>query len=344
MVANNSLGFGDFDKDDINEMLIASELNSFNSGRLLIYHAPIGDDPSLKEISNGKIVTLKKYDNSTLSVSPQRMQQVINDVKEIAPANDYGLILWSHANGWLQNGITSKSIIPNESKKPLTFGDDRGNHMNITTLSDVISDEGFSFIYFDCCLMASIEVVYQLRYATPYIIASATETPADGMPYDYNLPLLFADTAKLKEACISTFDYYNCQNGSLKSCTISLIDTRNIEDLAQATAAIYSTHPATPEFFTPQKFTLDTNCYHFDFKQYIEVLSQNTPSLFNEWEKALEKVVLYKNQTPYMWNMLKIDHHCGLSTFILENSEYSNIKNYSQLQWWNDVANKLWQN
>ena len=68
------------------------------------------------------------------------------------------------------------------------------------------------------------------------------------------------------------------------------------------------------------------------------------PSLLNEWEKALEKVVLYKNQTPYMWNMLKIDHHCGLSTFILENSEYSNIKNYSQLQWWNDVANKLWQN
>ena len=81
MVANNSLGFGDFDKDDINEMLIASEINNFNSGRLLIYHAPIGDDPSLKEISNGKIVTLKKYDNSTLSVSQQRMQQVITPFK-----------------------------------------------------------------------------------------------------------------------------------------------------------------------------------------------------------------------------------------------------------------------
>lgn len=344
MVANNSLGYGDFDKDDISEMLVASGQNDFNSGRLLIYHAPVGENPSLKEISNGEVIIRKKYDQSTLSVTQQRMQQVINDVKEFAPAYDYGLILWSHANGWLQNGITSNSITKNSTKKPLTFGDDRGNGMNITTLSDVISDEGFSFIYFDCCYMGSIEVAYELRNATPYIVASAAETPADGMPYDYNLPLLFADTVKLKEACMTTFDYYNCQNGSQRSCVISLIDTRYIDELAQATAAIYSTHPTTPKSFIPQKFTLDTNCYYFDFKQYIEALSQNSPSLLNEWEKALDKVILYKNQTPYMWNMLKLNYHCGLSTFILESPEYANIKNYNQLQWWNDVANKLWDN
>lgn len=347
MVAGNSLGTGNYDTADINEMIAASETNSFNNGRLIIYHAPNKSNPSLKEIINGKVVILKEYDQSTTSVEQQRMQQVIDDTKKLAPAKDYGLILWSHANGWLQNGLVEKDFkqqIENlYINNFLTFGEDQGKCMNITTLANILNDENFRFIYFDCCYMSSIEVIYQLRNATPYIIASAPETPADGMPYEQNIPLLFADTPKLKEACTTTFDYYNNQKGAFRSCAISLIDTRHINKLAQATASIYEQHPTLPDDFAPQKYTLDANCYYFDFGQYIKTLSLNYPSLLKEWEDALNQVVIYKVATPYMWNTLKLEHHSGLSTYILNGPEYSAIKNYYQLQWWRDVAHKLWE-
>lgn len=345
MIAGNSLGASNYDIEDINEMVAASENNTFNGGRLIIYHAPFGKNPSLKEIKDGKIITLREYDQSSLSVERQRMQKVIDDTKNLAPAKDYGLILWSHGNGWLQNGLATKNISRNgfsSPSTPLAFGEDQGMTMNITTLADILNDENFIFIYFDCCYMSTIEVVYQMRNTTPYIIASAPETPADGMPYEQNIPYLFADTPMLKEACATTFDYYNCKNGMLRSCAISLIDTRHINELAQATLSIYESHPTLPEDFSPQKYTLDSNCYYFDFGQYIEALSYSQPNLFKIWEEALNKVVIYKAATPYMWNQLRLEHHCGLSTYILKSEEYSAIKNYNQLQWWADIASKLW--
>lgn len=350
MVANNSLGVSNFDSNDLQEMVEAANNDLFNNGRLLVYHAPTNQNPTLVEIAKDKITTLKQYDQSLLSVSSQRMQQVINDVKSIAPALDYGLVLWSHANGWLQTGIESNTILSvaknispvTFTMQPMAFGEDQGKSMNITTLAEVVDDEGFSFIYFDCCYMATIEVVYQLRNATPYIIASAPEIPANGMPYEQNLPLLFADVPKLQEACINTFDYYNSQNGLLRSCAISLIDTKYIEELAQVTSVIYEMKNSLPEDFEPQKFTLDSKCYYFDFGQYVTALSQDNLQLLSQWNEALNKVVIYKASTPRMWNQLKLDWHSGLSTYILENATDFTTKGYDQLQWWKDVAYKQW--
>ena len=243
IVANNSLGAENYDETDINEMILASQNNNFNNGRLIIYHAPLGSKPTLKEIVDGKIITLKEYNTSLSSVERKQMQQVINDTKLIAPAKDYGLILWSHANGWLQTGINEGATPPIKydkgNKSTLAFGDDQGKQMNITTLAQILENEKFSFIYFDCCYMATIEVMYELCHTTDYIIASATEIPADGMPYEQNLPLLFSDTALLELACANTFDYYNCKNGLLRSCAISLIDTHHIKELGEITAQIY---------------------------------------------------------------------------------------------------------
>lgn len=343
IVATNSLGYANNDLYDINEMLEASKYNDFNNGRLIIYHATIGQKTALKEIKQGKIHTLKEYDQSVSSVDPQRMQQVINDTKKIAPANDYGLILWSHANGWLQTGDNA-TISIKQTKKPLAFGVEYGKHMNITTLARVINDENFSFIYFDCCNMASIEVAYELRHATPYIIASATEVPSDGMPYEQNIPLLFSDSNKLKDVCINTFDFYNCQSGWQRTCTISLIKTDFLDELAQATASIYSDFNTLPNGFSPQRFILDATCYFFDLEHYVKALIPENHHLLNQWLDILDKVVIYKAATPQLWEELDLTHHCGLSTYILDNNNNATTHGYNQLEWYNDVASKLFTN
>lgn len=345
IVANNSLGVDNYDEADINEMILASQNNNFNNGRLIVYHAPLGKNPILKEICDGKTITLKEYDASLSSVERQQMQQVINDTKCLAPAKDYGLILWSHANGWLQTGINEEATPPikhhKKSKSLLAYGDDQGKHMNITTLAQILENEKFSFIYFDCCHMATIEVMYELYNTTNYIIASATEVPGEGMPYEQNIPLLFADTADLVQVCANTFDYYNSQNGYLRSCAISLIDTRHIKELGEITAKIYRSNNILPIDYIPQKFSLDTNCYYFDFGQYVEALSRNNPLLLDTWLAAMDKSIIYKAATPFMWNLLKIDHHSGLSTYIIQEINQSETKGYNQLKWWNEVAHNL---
>lgn len=343
MVATNSLGAGNEDIKDINEMLEASNTNTLNNGRLLVFHASLNSNPTLKEIKNGEIKILKKYDQSILSVEQERMQQVIDDTKQLAPAKEYGLILWSHANGWLQTGINSLKNTP-PTKTPLAFGEDCNKNMNITTLANVINDENFSFIYFDCCNMASIEVVYELRHSAPYIIASVTEVPGNGMPYEQNIPLMFSNPIELQKVCINTFDYYNCQKEQMRTCTISLIKTEFLDELAQATASIYSNYNKVPDDFEPQKFILDNTCYFFDFEHYIKALTPPNDNRLSSWLNTLNKTVIYKASTPKLWDMLDLTHHCGLSTFILDDITKSTVKGYNQLQWYNDVASKLFIN
>ena len=107
MVSNNDLGEKGFDNNDIAEMRLAAQAGGLNGGRLIIYHAPCDNQtPVLKGITAEGIVELKKYDQENLSVSASRMKQVI------APAKSYGIILWSHSSGWIQDGIAEAQAAP----------------------------------------------------------------------------------------------------------------------------------------------------------------------------------------------------------------------------------------
>jgi len=81
------------------------------------------------------------------------MKQVLNDIIQMYPAQEYGLILWSHGTSWLPAGSSLRS-----------FGEDSGEQMNIPDLAENLPIK-FDFILFDACLMVSVEVVYDgIRY------------------------------------------------------------------------------------------------------------------------------------------------------------------------------------
>lgn len=339
MVADNSLGSQQSDLDDIKEMVAAAAHGDLGNSRLLVYRSARNADGtsivnSMFEITSGGQVEVKKYDNSELSVSYARMKRVIADAKAMAPADVYGLILWGHGSGWLQNGVDEPGL------SALSFGgDSRSRWMNITTLREVISGEEFDWLYFDCCYMASVEVVYELRDVVDYIVGSATELPGDGMPYDKNLRCLMPRNSDLLQACSNTFNLYDTKLGDSRTCTMSLIDTSGLDRLAAVTREIYGLHSDVPAGFSPQKFMIGSNCTYFDFQQYVQALSADSPALADEYEAAMAGVVKYAAATPYIWNTVKLTNHCGLSTFILKDNVSAYDKNnYSQLQWWNDVA------
>lgn len=342
MVATNNLGTGGFDDSDLREMAKAAEAGDFGDGRLVVYHAS-SNGVVLKEITAEGCDTLKIYEKGQVSVTIDRMREVINDTKEFAPAKDYGLVLWSHASGWLQDGIVEESV-------PLrSFGQDGSidsKKMNITSLAEATKDAKLSFIYFDCCYMGSIEVAYEMRHSASYMVMSPAEIPANGMPYDLNLKHLLNTNINLEEALIaaatSTFNSYNdvFEKGDCPN-TMAVIKTEGLEQLATATRQIYERAPFTRDTeIDYQKYSPRYTKYYYDYGQYVESLCIDT-QLLRLWHEALANTVRYASASPWIWSSFPVEHYSGLSTYILDNEAAGTVKDYNTLQWYKDVASTL---
>lgn len=367
IVASNSLN-GE-DDGDIQEMQEAAKDNVFGDGRLLVYHQKYESygTPVLKEIKSGSgdIDTLVTYDNNTSSVSPERMKQVITDMKSEAPADDYGIVLWSHSDGWIVRNPSSSSSTStvsgtssNGGISTRAFGEEiigsTKKYMDISQLCDALEGENFSFVYFDCCYMACVEVLYEMREITPYVVGSTIEVIAEGMPYDLTLPYFFSSgDADLIGAVNANFDYIKAMTDERQTGAFGVFDMSKIQALADATRNLYSYHPVTPEDFEPQKFMYERTCYYFDFQHIIDNLNLTEDidsSILTAFEEArqtvkdaLEDAVIYKVNTDYIWPgnyycEVKLDHFCGMSSYYITEQSQSTTKNYNETAWWNDVA------
>lgn len=342
MVANNNLGSNDFDAADIAEMKRAAKNGDIADGRMVVYHAGYNSAPVLMEITAGGADTLKIYDRSVLSVEAARMGDVFADLKKLAPADDYGLVLWSHGTGWIHDGIAGDS-------RKRSFGLENGRTMNTSTLASVIAAApvDFSFLYFDCCYMMSVETLYELRNAVPLVAGSATELPSPGQRYDLNVSRFFAmPQADITGAATNTFNEYNSFFGSDRTCTMSVVNTAGIAALASATRAVYEAcGGGIPAGYTPQRFswTSVASCRYFDMRDYIHSLCESAgrDDLRTAFDEAFDAAVLYAAATPKLWNAVDLDRHNGISTFILTGPDAVNTGNYNQLEWYADVASAI---
>lgn len=350
MLASNNLGsaYNNFDELDLEEMLTGAQNGALGNGRLLVYHADYSGDPEMKEVTAEGINVLKTYTDGNLSVSSARMTDVIDDMKALAPADDYGIILWGHATGWLQDGIddpADKSKASADDGLCYSYGYDheKKNWMNTSTLARTLDGKGFSFVYFDCCLMASIEALYELQHAAPRMVASSTEVPGYGMPYQLTLPYLFAaGEADLEGASRTYFKYYKENPGKADGCpvTTAVITTGKINDLAAATREIYEQAAYTcPPGYTGQLLYINNNYY--DFEHYVKSLAGEDNPLYAKWRAALDQVVGYKDATEYIWDIRPITYFCGLSTFVIKSPADASKNNYNTLKWFDDIASAL---
>ena len=344
MIATNNLGTNNFDYDDIREMLDGASAGSIaDDSRWLIYHAPAyGYAPRLIEFTSTDTLTLKQYESGG-SATYDRIREVLDDMAAMAPADKYGLVLWSHGSGWIANGI--EEDLPDEPyAQTLSFGSDNGKRMNISTLRAAVKGRGIDYIYFDVCHMCSVEVVYELRDAVDFIVASPSETPAAGMRYDLNMaPLCDGSKDALIHAADNTFKEYNSMTDLYsRTCTMSVVATNGLERLASATAAIYDLT------YLPHPGEKVTNYYgttrqgdFIDFGEYVNALANAEdvdPRLINEFNAALDQVILYKAATQYLWGQWPIHTASGLSTYVFNEPESFTAKGYDTLHWAIDVV------
>ena len=195
------------------------------------------------------------------SADPATLNEVLKYVDAKFPSESYGLVLWSHGSGW-QLSTHVQNTLESSKSRPYSFGvdvgaagnmeddtDSRGRmgvQMDIADMATAIAKSGvhLDFIFFDACEMQDIEVAYELKDVTDYVIASATLTSAYGAEYTNFIPhALFAypfnDANAIKMASQYYFDAVS--NESLRDYygdmgnVNSVIKTSELENLAAVT-------------------------------------------------------------------------------------------------------------
>jgi len=287
-----------------------------NNMRLLVYWDQSLNGAKLIEIDPRKGSTideqpvLKVYGEEN-SASAEVLRRVIQETKELAPANSYGLVLWSHGLGWLpkSRSLYSKS-----------FGVDHSQEIDLPDLAAALEDGDFEYILFDACLMGGVEVCYELRHKCKYIIASPHEVLVESFPYDAIVPSLWGGEEELRAICTAYYDYYQQKSGGERSATVALIRTSELDALYNLCSEILTGKLAEVQvlgqnevYFYHTPNSSPYNKISFDLDDFIACVA--TAEQYTAFAAQLDKVVLKTCATAKFYNedILKF---CGLSVYI----------------------------
>ena len=261
---------------------------------------------------------VKQYP-SQLSVDKSVMTQVLKDMIAVSPTERVGLVAASHGSAWTNSIFMSRS-----------FGQDgkgTDNTMLVSDMADAMKATGkkFDFLLFDACFMGTAEVCYDLRDVADYQIVSVMEVPAYGFPYESSLDYLYEGTVDgYKKICQAYIDFYQerYENGDYAWGTIALVDSKEMEGLADATRAEIVEHKDVlgndfDESDIQEYGKQGGRGIAYDLGQLMAVLNNGT--MPNAFADQLNKTVLYKscleiaNPSSY-----KVDaaNYCGLGVYI----------------------------
>lgn len=351
---------------NIDNMCEGISYGTLGANRVLFFMHPSSSSglmPYIGEITSSGEEVLYTYSSEINSLDPSIMKEIIADLKSLAPADGYGLILSSHASGWMfsdvgirssenraldsYEGVLSPTGIPVEDDYydyPATksFGNSTYQsvyyEMDIPVLKGALEDNGFEYILFDCCYMGNIESIYELKDKANYIIGSATEIISTGFPYDRCLQYLNGENYDLDLACENYYEYYNSLSGTKKSATIALYDCSQLSSLASCTQKIVSENSDKIDALDVddlQCFDRYTYSFIYDMDDYISNIA--TTEQYSEFTEALSKVVISKYNTSYFL-YYAINKFCGVSASVPGKINYGLADNYYEtLDWYKDV-------
>ena len=285
--------------------------------RVLVYLMPSPTEASLFELTyeNGTTVrtVLTNYSNPVFTTA-HGITSILKDVIRFAPADRYAMIIGGHGMGWLP--VESTDVNQRSYQKqhweyenvPLTrfFGGTTAEYQtDIVTLAAGIYNAGIKmeYILFDDCYMASVEVAYDLKDVTDYLIASPTEIMAHGFPYDIIGKYLIGEV-NYQAICDGFLEFY--QNYTTMPCgTIGIIKCDELDNLASVMKEINQKYVFNPLLLdSVQPLDGYSPVIFFDFGDYVTKLCPDS-LLLQRFNTQLDRTVppqLRKN-TPYYYTM-----------------------------------------
>lgn len=100
-------------------------------------------------------VMVKRWQNDEDSASPAFFEELLSFIKRFYPSDEYGMVLWSHATGWVPPSLALTRNAKRLHAKPLSFGiddgedfgSDNGSEMEIRDMAVVMKKAGFHARY-----------------------------------------------------------------------------------------------------------------------------------------------------------------------------------------------------
>ena len=352
---------------DLNEMKLGSKRLDSNDNLLVFVRRDKTEKmPWLARIKNGVVTDsvslsdmgITSSDGENRASDPVVMEGVMHYAFSHYPAMDdnYGLVLWGHGSGWLMDNEVKRA---NSRAFGVDCGeDDNALWINIPTMANILKGiPHLKFIMADCCNFMCLEVLYELRNVTDYIIGSPAEIPDEGAPYDEIVPDMFAD-GRFYTSIIDK--YYKSVNGYLP---LTAVQSSQMEQLAQAThqaiqavqsnlngdyadmrGLIHYYHTDNSDDFYPE--------YNIFYDAGDYFLAHAPQDVYQQWKRALNQAVVeHRNATRWStdktWFMKYSDFTVtdakmhGVSMFVEQNPAKGNYAKYNEdikkIAWWNAI-------
>lgn len=249
-----------------------------------------------------------------------------------------------------KQGLSKDKPLPNdlmhfEVQGPVTTRFIGGTYpetqIETTDLADAMADAGFhtEYILFDACYMSSVEVAYELKDVTHYLIASPTEVISYGFPYiTMGKHLLGTPNYKgIADSFISFYSSYYLPYG-----TVAVTDCTQLDALAaiaqqiNAAAEEPTNAASAKQINAAAEGKLNTATSGKNAPNGVQIMDGYSPTLFYDlghlmslknagtvlttaFAEQLEKTVPYKGHTGQYFTALKeapvdIKHYSGLNT------------------------------
>ena len=346
---NNLSGYGWANLDAMRQGMASAPAGS----RMIAYLDTPGENPCLMEVTASGTNVLHTWSGPHNSASVATVREVLSLVRRLAPADRYGLVLWSHGLAWMPSWATgyltrSKRRMAEPWPPTKWFGQDTGEnpagYLETADLAEAIPAGMFDWILFDACFMGSAEVLYALRDKTPWVVCSPAEVIADGFPYEKITAELLKASPDLRSVCETYYRHYaENPRPEYRSATVSLVGTAELEALAAATASVFEAAlTADPEALADMDLDrlqpLDRYRRHFLFDAgsvtgELEARGLVPASLADTWRAQLARTVVYEAHTPQMLG-LALTECCGLSMYVPVKA-YADLNGYYKtLGWW----------
>lgn len=179
---------------------------------------------------------------------PQTLIDFVNWARTTYPADHYLLVLWDHGDGWKTTRFAQVAqkkrefrIQKKDPLKGICYDDTDGDYLSTPDLSAALNSitsggaNPVDVVGFDACLMAMLEIAYEISPYSSYMVGSEESELFDGWDYQATMNWLVANPTSTPDVVASqiVIDYMNFY-GVLGADTQSAIDLSQIPALAGA--------------------------------------------------------------------------------------------------------------
>lgn len=298
-------------------------------------------------------LTFHPFSKDVCSSDTAALGSLLDYILENYPTRKLDLVLWSHGDGWLRG--------PESAAPQRSVGIDNGKNSYSNDATKAIEMEELAALLerlpvkvdrlmFDACFMQCVEVVYALRDAVEWIVASPAEIPGHGAGYATVLQAFF-----LSDGPMDIIDLYlKGYETEFAGAVLSAVRPAASVQLADATAYYvekYFNSGKNREYddvfaYLPGGKYSASKPYPSYFDMNSVMLKYLTADEYAQWRKALDSVVVFSASSPRWYSAVcgrtlgyNIFEGCGMSMYMPQNSFLSQDFNESfRTTEWYDAA------